>query len=216
MPIACQWAARRIAFLVDQIRQAGADTGDRLAEVGETIFNDPRYKEIADEILRLSTEFGILTEYTSFLAREGTNLSDWNKLVFYSCREIDGKAVANRTGQWAVTQSLNVEALKRQSRVKRRNSYLDAKLRLVEITGVEQVNNLCLFRRGSQWIEGRLISDKRELKADRIVQYGTEAYAAVLDTLIKQGRQGAIARKGDILLEINGKNVMVQNRFEGK
>ena len=210
------WAARRIAFLIDQIRQAGAGTADRLAEVGETIFSNPRYREIADEILRLSTEFGILTEYTSFLAREGTRLGDWETLFRFTIREIDGKAVANRSGQWAVTQSLNVDALKKQSKVKRRNSYLDAKLGRIEISGVEQVNDLCLFRRGSQWIEGRLISGKRELKADKTVQYGTEAYVAMLDTLIQQGRQGAIARKGDILLEINGKNVLVRNRFEGK
>ena len=82
----------------------------------------------------------MLTEYTSFLAREGTNLADWNKLVLSSCRSIDGKAVANRSGQWAVTQSLNFESQKKQSRLNRRNGYLDAKLRNVEITGVEQVN----------------------------------------------------------------------------
>ena len=34
--------------------------------------------------MRLSTEFGILTEYTAFLAREGTNLSDFNAL-FLAC-----------------------------------------------------------------------------------------------------------------------------------
>ena len=74
------WASRRIAFLVDQIRQAGAASGDRLNEVGQTIFSDPRFKEIANEILRLSTEFGILTEYTSFLAREGTDLANFTLL----------------------------------------------------------------------------------------------------------------------------------------
>ena len=35
--------------------------------------SDPRLKELTDEIVRISTEFGILTEYTAFLAREGTD-----------------------------------------------------------------------------------------------------------------------------------------------
>ena len=32
-------------------------------------------RELVEEIVRLSTEFGILTEYTAFLAREGTDLA---------------------------------------------------------------------------------------------------------------------------------------------
>ncbi|MHC5044369.1 MAG: VIT and vWA domain-containing protein [Planctomycetota bacterium] len=73
------WASRRIAFLIDQIRQAAGVEGD-LATVDEALVKNPRYRELVDEILRLSTEFGILTEYTSFLATEGTDLSDWDKL----------------------------------------------------------------------------------------------------------------------------------------
>lgn len=47
------WAVRRIAELIDQIRILGRQE-----------------KELVDEIVRLSTKFGIMTEYTSFLADE--------------------------------------------------------------------------------------------------------------------------------------------------
>jgi len=47
------WALRRIAELIDAIRLAGRQE-----------------KELVDEIVRLSTKFGILTEYTAFLADE--------------------------------------------------------------------------------------------------------------------------------------------------
>lgn len=59
------WAQRRIATLIEEIRQAGADQrpGARPSE-------DPRTKELVDEIVRLSTKWGILTEYTAFLALE--------------------------------------------------------------------------------------------------------------------------------------------------
>jgi Ca-activated chloride channel family protein len=47
------WALRRIAELIDAIRLTGRQE-----------------KELVDEIVRLSTKFGILTEYTAFLADE--------------------------------------------------------------------------------------------------------------------------------------------------
>lgn len=68
------WASRRIAVLLDEIRQSGADAGLPTRERPE---DDPRMKELVDEVIRLSIEYGILTEYTAFLAAEpGT--PGWN------------------------------------------------------------------------------------------------------------------------------------------
>ena len=61
------WASRKIAILVDAVRRMGASGGASSAYTAASA--DPRLKELADEIVRLSTEFGILTEYTAFLAR---------------------------------------------------------------------------------------------------------------------------------------------------
>ncbi|MEO1008554.1 MAG: VIT and VWA domain-containing protein [Planctomycetota bacterium] len=59
------WAQRRIAQLVDAVRDAGAS--------GQA---EPS-TELIDEIVRLSTRWGILTEYTAFLAIEpGVDLDD--------------------------------------------------------------------------------------------------------------------------------------------
>ena len=52
------WAVRRIGFLLDEIQLNGES------------------KEVIDELIRLSTTYGIMTPYTSFLAEEGTNLTD--------------------------------------------------------------------------------------------------------------------------------------------
>jgi len=60
------WASRKIAALIEQIRQNSA-SGPGLT-ANPTV--DPRTKELVDEIVRLSTKWGILTEYTSFLALE--------------------------------------------------------------------------------------------------------------------------------------------------
>lgn len=49
------WAARKIGWLSDQLRLAS------------TAGNSAPNKEVIDEIIRLSREYGIITEYTSFL-----------------------------------------------------------------------------------------------------------------------------------------------------
>jgi len=49
------WAARKLGYLVDQVRLSDNPGGK---------------KEIIDEIVRLSREYGIITEYTSFLVDE--------------------------------------------------------------------------------------------------------------------------------------------------
>ncbi len=59
------WASRKIASLIEEIRQSNADAG--LPTVGAP---DAAKKELIDEIVRLSTKWGILTEYTAFLAVE--------------------------------------------------------------------------------------------------------------------------------------------------
>ena len=56
------WANRKVGYLMDEIRQSGADA--------HAAANDPKTKELVDEVIRLSKEYGILTEYTAFLIRE--------------------------------------------------------------------------------------------------------------------------------------------------
>jgi Ca-activated chloride channel family protein len=58
------WASRKIASLIDQIRQSAADS--HIADPA----HDAKTKELVDEVVRLSTKWGILTEYTAFLAVE--------------------------------------------------------------------------------------------------------------------------------------------------
>jgi len=216
------WATRRIAYLVDSIRQAGAAAEGRPARVGESIFDDPRFKEIAGEILRLSARFGVLSEYTAFLAREGTNLRDWDRLILACTSNIDGKAVRTRWGGKAVAQGLNFESMKKTQKLDYRNGYLNDKLQRVEVSGVQQVASFCLFQRGDRWIDGRLVAEngagKRTAAAPAVtIRYGTPAYDALLTHLVKSGEQGLIARKGEILLRYEGKTVLVQNVFtEGK
>ena len=212
------WATRRIAYLVDAIRQAGAANG-RPARVGESIFNDPRYKEIAQEILRLSMRFGVLSEYTAFLAREGTDLADWDRLYGVCIGTIDGKAVKKRWGRAAVSQGRNFESAKKRKSVDYYNRFLNDKLQRVEVTGVQQINGLCLWNSKGKWIDGRLVANRKlasvayTAKPAQTIRYGTPAYAALLTQLVARNEQALLARKGEILLQHEGKTVLVQNIF---
>jgi len=204
------WASRRIAFLIDQIRQAAGVGGD-LATVDEALVKNPHYRELVDEILRLSTEFGILTEYTSFLATEGTDLSDWDKLNMICGTSIDTNAVRKRWGEGAVSQAKNFKAQKRGSKLNPRNRYLDQKFNRVEITGVQQIQTRTLFRRGRQWIDGRLIAQRAALVPDRTVSAGTPEYRALLDAFIREGCPGVLSFRGSILIRFEGETILIKN-----
>jgi len=211
--VARLWASRRITFLIDQIRQAGGlDAGPRVA--GRSPADDPRFRELVDEILRLSTEFGILSEYTAFLATEGTDLNDWRALSLACGLEIDGKAVRQRWGEGAVARSKDLNMKKQQRQVDYFNRYLDSRQNRVEITEVQQICDRALFKRGATWVDGNVVADKAKVEADAVVAFGTPEFDKLLSELIAEGRNGILAFKGEILLRRNGKNILVKNTFD--
>jgi len=205
------WASRKIAFLVDQIRQRGAELTEGPLQVGADPMADPRLKELADEILRLSTKFGILSEYTAFLATEGTDLGDWDGLLT-SCRDnLDRRAVRTRSGLEAVNQGRNFNESKVQTRLNYSNRFWNVENVRVEFSEVQQVCDRAFFKRGGQWIDADIIGAARLLGHEEVVQFGSEAHARMLQELVGQGRQGLLALPGDILMRYEGKNVLVVN-----
>jgi len=122
------WASRKVAFLIEEIRQAGAAVGGAPSGTAVAGMNDPRMKELVDEIVRLSTEFGILTEYTAFLAREGTQLTDQAENVRIARETLAARAIRDRVGKAAVNQLKNYAFQARQQAENRRNVFYDAKM----------------------------------------------------------------------------------------
>ena len=200
------WASRRIAYLVDQIRQAGADAQGS----GGPGLADGRYRELVDEIVRLSTEYGILTEYTAFLAREGTNLADFHGLVTGCRNELESKAVQTRSGRGALNQGLNFNRQKGQAVLNYRNRFVDERLNRVEITTVAQRCDLAFFRRGRRWIDSRLISVHERIQPHEVHVIGSPGHMELLRRLVGEGRQGALSLSGEILLEVEGRVVLVK------
>lgn len=209
------WASRKIAMLTDEIRQQGADAAAlvRHARTGATphaAVVNPKLRELVDSIIRLSTEFGILSEYTAFLAREGTDLGRPEAVRAEATRNFRSRAIAVRTGRASINQDRNLAFQKGQSSVNRSNSYVDANLNRVQVTNIRQVADRAFFRRGNRWVDSRLISNAANIKPGKVIEFGSRAFADLMRTLERQGRQSSIALRGDILLEVNGEPVLIK------
>jgi Ca-activated chloride channel family protein len=197
------WASRKIAELIDAVRQSGADPA---ASCG-----DPKTKELVDEIVRLSTEFGILTEYTAFLAREGTALHAPAELRREAEDNLYGRAVHVRSGIGAVNQAFNYTRQKGQTELNYRNGFLDAEMNAVSISTVQQVNGDAYYRRGNQWTDSRLVSQAPAARPARVIEFGSKEYFELAEKLAAENRQGSISLDGDILLMVDGQPMLIRS-----
>jgi Ca-activated chloride channel family protein len=200
------WAGRKIGLLVDAIRERGADGP---SPIGPRSAPDVA-PELVEEIVRLSGEFGILTEYTAFLALEGTDLSDRDQLLESAVDALGSRAVRTRTGFGSVNQELNNQALKSATCVNPLNKYLAANLSQRATADVQQVCDLAFFRRGGRWVDSRLIGNPAEARPRRVVRFGSEEFRALAERLAREGRQGSVALRGDILLLVDGEPILIE------
>ncbi|MEK6702540.1 MAG: VIT domain-containing protein, partial [Planctomycetota bacterium] len=135
------WATRKVASLVDTLRQQSAD--------GNLPSNDdPKFKEVVEEIVRLSTRWGVMTEYTSFLALEPgqqmallKNVPEFRLLEALSsadgAQSLAARALSagnvgeNRSGRLSVSQDKDVQSKAEANNVQSTNVYytVDAKPR---------------------------------------------------------------------------------------
>jgi Ca-activated chloride channel family protein len=196
------WASRKIAQLIDAVRQMGADPA--------TSRNDPRVKELIDEIVHLSTEFGILTEYTAFLAREGTDLSNRPEVLGEVGVMLESRAMRGRSGLSAVTQSFNVQPQMRQKSLNYGNFYFNDKMERVSIGTVQQINDRAYYRRGNRWVESQLVEKEAQVKPARVVEFGSKEFIELAQKLARTNRQGSIALRGEVLLLVDGEVVLIK------
>lgn len=205
------WATRRIAELVDQIRQAGADAAGGVSSIGSTVFADPKLRELTDEIVRLSTEFGVLSEYTAFLATEGTDLADVPTQVQACQVELEKKAVHTRSGVAGLNQSFNIQDGKQKAWRNYANAFVDENLNRVEVSGVRQVCDRTFFRRDGRWVDSQALGTGLLPLPDSIVEFGSPEHARLVEKLVSENRQGVLSLDGETLIRCDGRNVLVRN-----
>ncbi len=221
------WASRKIAMLIDEIRQAGASD---VMPGSMPPPEHPRTKELVDEIVRLSVKWGILTEYTSFLATEMTvSTGERNEAgAFVEGLVVTGggpmdpasaprrandslreRAVQLRAGKAAVNQDLNLGYQAMQTCENKLNVWRDEDLNYVQVTSVCQVADRTLFKRADRWVDSRIL-DKEAEAPDKTIAFASEEYFKLVDDLVKENRQGLLAQGGDCYLLHNGQRVLVK------
>jgi len=210
--VARLWAQRRIAELVEQARDLGAD--------GRTV--PDRLNELTADIVRLSTQYGILTEYTAFLATEGAPLPPagpmplsraerdrWDAAAAPTLKraaaELQNKGLAPRAGAQAQASSINNERLRETVQAAADNRILDADGQTQAYLGVQQAASSSLWRRNGRWVE---------VGADgapaRRIAFASAEHLALAERLAGAGRQALLANDGEIQLRDGGEILLIE------
>jgi len=207
------WASRMIALLLDELRQKGPVAISSLNVLSSTLpspVTDPETKELVDEIVRLSLKFGILTEYTSFLALEGSDLSDNDALVVKANGNIIISGNNVRSGNHAVSQQENFKAQRNQTFLNNCNAFYDKNMDRVEVTTIQQVADLAFFRRNKQWVDSRVIKTSKKITPHEVVKFGSDRFKEIFKKLVQANRQAAASLGNDTIFELDGKVIQVK------
>jgi Ca-activated chloride channel family protein len=137
------WAARQIGYLLQEIRLHGPN------------------KELIAEVVRLSREYGIVTEYTEFIASAGGRASGGPNAPMISkdaayaeaAKRLD-KARSEQAGQWAVNQAANDRALQNRAVASgEANQYRDRRGNLTAVRNVTLLGRRAFYLQDGQWVD---------------------------------------------------------------
>jgi Ca-activated chloride channel family protein len=160
------WAARKIGFLLDQVRLHRSD-------------------ELINEIVLLSKEWGIPTEFTSFLVQEPVTGASMGRAVSQAHTRM-GLAGKAASGSWATSQSLNSNDLKSRAQVQGSfgatpmsgaggmrmgnvRGYLDSEGHALTVNQIQNIGVRTFYQRGSQWVDAQV--EGKDLRAIQIKQF---------------------------------------------
>lgn len=204
------WAGRRIAWLTDSIRNLGAENPAAASS------NDSRYKELVDEVVRLSTRWGILTEYTAFLAAETTDLAKKDEVQLRSyAREGLSTARSDRDGQTGVAKEINQNSAKFQQELSAQNCWVDGNMQMQRANSIANCSDQAMFRKKDRWVDARIyaaVQAKKlhESNVDRTITIGSDDYFGLCSRLEKEGRQSLLAQDGEVELLVDNQRVLIK------
>ena len=178
--IAALWAARRVGYLLDQIRLNGED------------------KELVDETAALAREYGIITPYTSYLIVEdeiqrsaGNNLdTQFQTLnnIFESEKKLMSRAkneydqLQDKSGQYSVEASEEIQELNnaynfsQTAKTDDNLNYTDTQGRQQNLNAqVKSLNGRAFYYSGNYWIDSK-IQDQNYKKIIRIKFAGRDYF----------------------------------------
>jgi Ca-activated chloride channel family protein len=204
------WATRKIGYLLDEIRLH-------------------RNQELIDEVVKLSRDFGIPTEFTSFIADEKEGVVPLNVAIERATKVAE---IANATysGTWSQAQSQNARSMRNQSVVagapQRQDyiagpqgpagtggynsydgsgfgnvGYIDSTGQRIEINTIQNVGTRTFYRKSNQWIDARY----GKQMVYNIRQY-SEAHFQLLDADPELRKYSTL---GEVTVVVNGNAIQI-------
>jgi Ca-activated chloride channel family protein len=189
------WAQRKINFLLAEIRLKGHN------------------KELVDEVIRLSKQFGIITEYTSFLVEEpGMMFSEgFDDEADGRFREEAAPKMAMDTGGSAVNQSMNAQiGINSKTANVNAQGYYDGDGNMVTVNQVRQVQDRVFFQQGSNWIENTYTDKMDVIK----IKAFSEAQFQLLEKDPALGKYMSVG--SEVLIMVNGNAVQISAEGQEK
>lgn len=215
------WASRKIADLIEQVRDMGAGmsspaglsraAGSQLVSASNSTTPpiDPALLELTNSIVAISKQYGILTEYTSFLATEGVDLSDTHAVTQQVSNTLVQRAMLCRDGIGSWNQEANSIQLRSQSYLNLSNRYIDPSGNWVSTATILQCRGNSLYNRAGRWIEAKMI-DQPKVEPERTIEFGSQEYMELLWKLVAEQRQDEMAVEGDLLITIDGVATLIR------
>lgn len=151
------WAARQIGYLLQEIRLRGAN------------------KELVEEVVRLSKQYGIVTEYTEFIAAAGPG-APVGDIVAEAGKRLD-LARAEQAGAWAVNQAQNDRQLQNRAVAgAAANFYRDRRGREATAHNINQIGRRAFYLQDGQWVDAEGAGTRKT----RVVQLLSPEYFELL------------------------------------
>jgi len=150
--------------------------------------------ELIAEVVRLSKKFGIVTEYTEFLAWAPGDMT--TEVAITEARLRMNRANSQKAGQWAFNQARNDKQLQQRAVVNMdANSYVDRRGQVVTNDNLRQIGSQVFYNRDGQWVDGRDAGGRKT----RVVKLFSPEYKE----LLRNNRQFARAQKLGWAMSIN-------------
>jgi len=179
--VARLWAQKKIGWLIEQIRLHGEN------------------KEYVEDIVRLSTRYGIITEYTSFLAREDVRLEDVAGNAAEAHTNLKART-AVQTGPGGVNQAMQSGNMQNVQQANSAVQFLDQEGHQVNLKTVKIIGSKTFYLKKGVWVDSEY---KEGMKLVELKQFDNP-YFDLANKAPSQAQYMSFAPKEIIIVVIDG------------
>lgn len=90
------------------------------------------------------------------------------------------------------------------------NDYFNENMERVSVSNVQQINDRAFYNKNNQWIDSRIAQKDKDIRPDKTIEFGSKEFFELAERLAKENRQGSIALKGDVFIEVDGQTILIK------